>query len=372
MMMQRRRVLWGMAVVLCCGGGGFAEEDLITVRMKGHAEGLGITARNIAVANAQQEVLESVIQSLIASDDMSPFQPMLRNAERYLRNYDLLRCDVAGNATDVEIDAHVLERPVRQDVAALIRPRLPKPPKVLLIVGEQIGTDKGVTIPEPGIAETAFVQELKKLSFDVSVSDSLAPLYPKAQLIELVRADVDACGKFVRGTMADVVILGTAITADEGAAGGGNMARTKATVNLRVFRGLDGKMTDDLTRVAAVYGANARESGEQAVQDACIKMSGDIVVAGILAAAGALPPDSVLLVVEKPDARDRVDGIVQTLKSAPGVSGVEDLYYSDALARLRVHYSGPIAKLVERLTADGALRVHSAIGREITVYFHGP
>ncbi len=369
MMTQRRRVLWGMAAFLCYAGGGFAEEDLITVRMKGHAEGLGVTARNVAVANAQQEVLESVIQSLIASDDMSPFQPMLRNAERYLRNYDLLRCDVADNVTQVEIDAHVLERPVRQDVAALIRPRLPKPPKVLLVMGEQIAADKGITIPEQGIAETAFVQELKKLNFDISVSESIAPLYPKAQLIELVKAGVDACGKFARGTMADVVLVGTAITADEGAAGGGNMARTKATVNLRVFRGLDGKMTDDLTRVAAVYGANPRESGEQAVQDACIKMSGDIVVAGILAAAGALPPDSVLIVVEKPAARDRVDGIVQTLKSAPGVSGVEDLYYSDALARLRVTYSGAVSKLVGVLTEEEGLRVHSAIGREITLYF---
>lgn len=339
------------------------------MRMKGHAEGLGAAARNAAINFAQQEVLESVIQSMIASEDMTPFQPMLRNAARYLRNYDLLRCDTAENATDVEIDAHVRERPVRQDVAALIRPRMPKPPKVLLIAGEQIGNAQAATIPSPGIVETTLVQELKKLKFDVSTSESITALYPKAQLIELLGADMETCGKFARGTLADVVMLGVATTASEGPAGGGNVARTKATLNLRVFRGLDGKMTDDLTRTAAVYGANPSESGEQAVQDTCIKMAGDIVVAGILAAVSALPPDTILIVLEKPNARENVDSVVQTLKSLAGVSGVEELYYSDALARLRVTYSGPISTLVTLLTAEHTLRTRMVVGREMTLQF---
>ncbi|HPO12544.1 MAG TPA: hypothetical protein PLI09_03795 [Candidatus Hydrogenedentes bacterium] len=363
------RVLLGAAVFISLMGWCIAEEDILTVRMKGHAEGLGATARTAAINFAQQEVLESVIQSMIASEDMSPFQPMFRNAERYLRNYDLLRCDTPDNATDVEIDAHVLERPVRQDVAALIRPRLPKPPKVLLIAGEQIGDAQAATIPSPGIVETTLVQELKKLKFDVSTSESVTALYPKAQLIELLRADMEICGKFARGTLADVVMLGVATTVSEGATGGGNVARTKATLTLRVFRGLDGKMTDDLTRAAAVYAANPGESGEQAVQDACIKMAGDIVVAGILAAVSALPPDTILLVLEHPNARDKVDGVVQVLKSTPGVSAVEELYYSDALARLRVTYSGPVSTLVNLLTTENHLRARTVIGREMTMQF---
>lgn len=353
-----------------------AEEDIITVRVEGRADGVGLSARNAAIANAQTEALEAVLHSMLASADLNPLQPILRNAPKYIRSYDLLRADTLENVIRVEMDVHVREKPLRQDVAAIMLPRLPTPPKILLLMGEQIGNDRTVAVSEHGIAETALRTGLEKLHQDVCGAEALDKLYKQVQLIDIVNGDVETCGKFARASLCDVVIIGTATTTTEQTAPGSNMLRSRATVTLRAFRGSDGKMTDSLTATAAVHGANIRESGEQAVQDACEKLTAEVVVAAALTILSTQTADAVILTVERPGSHERLNEVVKALEGMEHVSQIEELFYSDDLARLRFKYDGPMSHLVRELTsrdyAGEELRVQRVVAREMVLAFPAP
>lgn len=347
-----------------------AEEDIITVRMDGHAEGVGREAREAAIANAEMEVLIAVLKSMVASGDLAALNPILRNAPRYIRNYDMLRNDAVDEKTSVEIDAHVLERPLQQDVAALMLPRLVRPPRVLLLLGEKIGEDRIVAVPDSGVAETALREGVAKLGLEVTGSEVVSAYYTQAQLIEAVQGDVESAGAFVRGTLYDVVVIGTAITEPETTPDGFTVVRNRATVSLRVFRGADGKMVDALSAKAAVHGVELTDTGEQAVADACAKLIGDVTVACVIAVLGVRPDDYVLFILANPGARDGLQALVDAIRAFPEVSQVEELLYTPQLARYRIAYRGPMPPLVDFLRRQpcggSKLMIKTVVAREIT------
>lgn len=370
---RHRRLILGTAVFLLSAGAACAEEDLITLRANGSAEGVGVSARNAGIAAAQREALDSLVQSMAPGGTKDVFEPILRNASKYVRSYDVLRCDVEGKRTHVEIDAHFLERPLRQDVAATMLPRLASPPRIQLLIGEQIGGDKIIAVPDQGLAETALRAGLKKLGMESLGSDSLGKLYTQAQLIGIVNGDVESGGKFARAGLADVVVVGTAVNSSEETSRGSNLMKTRTVVTLRVFRGVDGKMVDSLSATAVVNGADTTASGEQAVQDACDKLSGEMVVSAVLTVLSARPPDAVILVLDKPGSHERLQAVMKTIEGMQGVSGMEELAYSDALARVRFKFDGRMALLVQALTSqpfEGKdLRVRKVVAREMETEF---
>jgi len=365
---SRRIAAGGLVCLLMsfCAGG---EEDIITVRMDGHAEGVGREAREEAIANAEVEVLVAVLKSMVASGDLGALNPILRNAPRYIRNYDLLRHDALDEKTRVEIDAHVLERALQQDVAALMLPRLVRRPRVLLLMGEKIGQDRIIAVPDYGVAETALRAGVEKLGLEVSGSEAVGAYYTQAQLIGAVEGDVEAAGAFARGTLHDVVVIGTAVTEPETTPDGFTVVRNTATVSLRVFRGVDGKMVDALSAKAAVHGVELTDSGEQAVTDACAKLVGDVTVACVITVLGARPDDHVLFVLANPGARSGVQALIDAIRAFPDVSQVEELLYTPQLARFRIAYRGPMPPLVDFLRrqpcGESKLVIKTVVAREI-------
>lgn len=349
------------------------DDGLFTVRMEGHAEGVGFAARQTAIENAKHEVVVKVLEAIVASGDLEPFRALLRNASRYIASYDLLRHDPSDDATRVEIDAQVREAALRRDVAAIMLPRLPQPPTVLLLVGERIGADCIVAAPDLGVSETVLREGLAKLGLKVQGAAAAGEYYSQAQLIEIVTGDVELGGRFARGSLADAVIIGTAVTDIEEGPAGTNVQRNKAAVSLRVFRGVDGNMTEALTATAAVYSLDPTEGGEQAVQDACAKLVGDAAVAAIITVLGIQTANQVLVSVEGPRSRDCLAPIIATLEGDSAIEAVDELYFSEKLARLRVTYDGPMSHLVALLTpgpyCGRTLGVRHVVGRTITVAF---
>lgn len=353
---------------------GWGEEELLlTVRMKGGAEGVGLSARKQAIAQAQQQVMEDVLQSMAHSTDMALFKPVLRQTSRYIPRYDLLRTDIIGERTEVEIDAYVLEKPLRRDVAAIMLPRLPRKPSVRLLIADYIGPESASGGPTFTVAETVFRDALEEFDFPVAGIHDLLDHYDITQLLQIVQGDVDTTAAFARANAQDVVIVGSVVTTHESLAADSNMLRNRALVSLRILSGPDGKICDTLTAEAAVQSVVPVEGGTQAAQDACGKLKTDCIVGVVIAMLGLEDENRVIVRVEQPNSRETMEELLDLLKTIEGVSAQETLFFSDTLARLAVEYSGTMASfsdaLAGRLVNGKKVEVARCVKRDITLRF---
>lgn len=371
-----RRILCGAIAFFGTALGAHAApsaEEVLTVRMEGYADGVGLAARNAALENAKQEVIRKVLNSIVADGDFSHLRNVLRSASLYLRGYDMLRQDIVGDGTRVEIDAYVEAKDLYQDVAVAMLPHLEEKPRVLLVVGEQLGDDKIVGVPDFGYAENALRAPLEKYGLKVEGVDAISGKVPQPELIHLVNGEVEEGGTFAKGNDADVVIIGTAITVTEPPADGTNVHRNRSTVSVRVYRALDGDLVDAFTKVAAVSSVDPMEGAIQATNDACEKIINDITVAAVLTVLGTQPDDRVLLTVEEPQDATNTLALAETLRHELGEDKVEVILDSKALARLRIQYDGDMLPFVELLTSEEYagrhLAIRHAVGREVVAYF---
>jgi hypothetical protein len=372
----RRRILRGAVLVffaLRCASAHAGEEELFSVRAEGYADGIGAGARDAAVANAKREVVEEVIKSLVVSGDLEPLRPMLRNAANYIQRCEVIRADQSGDSTRVEVEAYVLEKALRQDVAALTFPRLPQPPHVLLLVGEKLPRDQIVAVPDAGLAETVLREGLERLKLQVAGSETLGQTFTQAQLIETVTGGVEAGQRFTLANNADAVVVGAAVVTVEGSDAGNNVRRCRATAELRIYRGYDGKMMDSLTASAVVGSLSPEEGSDQAVRDVCAKLVNETAVSAILTVLGTQASDAVVLTLDNPGSRQRFEELVTRIEVELHLDEIEELYYSDTRARLRVRYDGPIAYLVDVLSAGRyagkKIEPQRVVGRDMTLRF---
>ncbi len=344
---------------------------VFTVRMTGRAEGIGLTARKLAVEDAQHQALVDVLQAMTNTTDMAPFKGLLRQASRYVQRHDVLRTDVTGPYTEVEIDVHFYERPLRPDVAAVMLPRLPRTPTVLLLIAEYIGPDAETLGPTFHIADTLFKERMKEFDFSIKGIQQLLDHYELSKLLSIINGDITEAAAFARAHQADVILIGSASTTHEPLSADTNMMRHRASVVLRAFAGPDGKMTDIMTAQAVVQGVDVMDGGEQAVRDACGKLIGDSIVAVTLTMLTLEDESRVIIEVARPKTFEHVQALSEIIQHIPGVYGVETLFFSESLARLAVEYSGAMAFFSDVISgqriAGRAVEVTRCVKREMSL-----
>ncbi len=343
------------------------------VRTMGYHDATGFAARRQAIAEACREAVLDVLANYLPQAESYMLEDMLRNHEVYIQRFDLLRHDQDENGTRVEVDVHILEQPLFRDLARVMLPRLPELPDILIIMGERIGPDRIVAVPDFGVAETTLREAFEESDLPVSGVDSIDDVYSQADLIALVNGDLEAGAVFARENLADVVIVGTAVAQPDNPERTDQLQRHEAVVQARVYRSFDGKVMEEVQSNAIVHGVDPMSVGVQAVEDACAKLVDSLQTAAIIAMLGVQEQDKVLIHIRRPGEETRVDQVAEVLRRLPGVEEVERVFYSRPLARLYVSYHGPLRYLVEAITEpryDGApLEIHSAIGREVTVAF---
>lgn len=348
-------------------------EPVFTVRMKGYADGIGLTARHLAIEDAHHQVIVDVLRSMTNSEDMSPFRGMLREASKYMKNYEVLRTDVVGQTTEVEIDACILERPLRHDVATIMLPRLPRKPTILLLIAEYIGAESRTNGPTFDVAETVLRDRVKDFEFSVNGIKSLITHFDIISLIETINGDVGKGAAFARANQEDVVIIGQVGVVHEPLLEDSNMLRNKAEATLKVFSGHDGKMMDVISSQAVVQSVDPNEGGKQAVQDAASKLTSDLIVSVVLAMLSLEDEERALIEIKNPVDSDTVTQLVKLIEDIPGVYGVESLFFSETLARLAVEYYGTMADfsdLIDESIVNGRkIAVIRCVKREMTLSF---
>lgn len=349
------------------------DEEVLTVRAEARAEGLGFTARTRAVDMAQAAAVEQLVTTLAPNVELHLLEPILKGAASYIDSYDLLRHDTIGDNTKVEIDAHVAARPLRRDLAAIVLPRLPEPPAVVLLMGERMVGDKITAVPDSGIAEVALREGLRKLGLKVTSSSELAKVYSQTDFIDTVNGGIATGARFAQENQCEAAIVGTAECTLEKNAFGTNVSRVRATLTLRIVRSVDGKMMDEVVEHAAIAGQDLVAASEEAIRDACTKVQGDATVATVMTVLGAVGKDRIHVMLPQPGPRSMADALLARLQAEELVTDLGEPFYTDKMYRVSMHYEGPMSYLVNYLGTgkyDGkALSVDRVLNRIITGHF---
>lgn len=346
-------------------------EGEFVLRMIGRAEGTGYTARHNALQAAKQEVIWEILKSKVATGQkLQPYRVMVRNADAYIDRVTELHVDTDGGVTRVEIDAYVDIRALEQDLASTAKPRLAKPPVISCLIAEQ--DENGlISISEDGVTERALVAGLDKLELDARSHTELTVQYSDADLHEVLTGDIERAAAYARETLADAVVIGIVQVERESDQDQSGTAKTRAALEVRVFRGSDGDLLEVFARSAAITGNDPESCRAEASGDVADKLLGDITVTTVLSVLSSQKRDEVLITLLNPGTQERIRLLLGLIEQDPGVHSVEEAYFSERSARIRVGYDGPMSHLVDLIrdkSFDGwVLEVREVIDREMNL-----
>lgn len=318
--------------------------DVMRVHLEASAPGTGAAGRVAAVQKAQEEAVLQVVKTLTATDDLLMFRPLLDRAPAYMRSYEVLDQKQVGDATEVKLEAYILYKQLKRDLAALVLPLFPKPPKVVVVVdaGEGVEVDPSV---EDNLAEA-----FRDAGVEVVDPSKVRAGLPDAELRARLHGDAEAAVRFAWENLADVAVVGEVKAVTEEPRAGSNVRANRATVLLRIIRGEDARTFDVQTAEALVHSRKAAEGRAMAVSDACDKIKDPALVSVVLAVAGAKGTPYVVVTVEGLGSEEQWQALCAWAKQCPDVEEAEPLHFSGTTGRLRLKYDGPMAPLVDALT----------------------
>lgn len=345
------------------------ESGTHSLRTEGHARGTGIIAHTQALDDAKRVAVLETLVRIVPTKDLAPFRPILERSGRYIRSFQELEYTEARNETRVEIEVRVTENLLRRDAAALLLPRLPTPPKVLVLIAHTTEEGKPWNPQLPGPAELAILERLRDADFETLDPALLRKRYTPPDLVERITDQAGQPGRFPLENAVALAITGHARSAVRGADGAG-LHTCRATLTVRVARAGYDKVVATHTARGVVHTRDAAMGTRQALLDAIARVWPDLSASCVLAVAGAEPPEDLVLTVEDPGTQERIQEIAGRIAAFPGVDAVDPLHYADVWTRLQVKYDGdpaPLAKhLIRQDYSDFRLEPRVIVGRDMT------
>jgi hypothetical protein len=295
---------------------------------------------------------------------------MVRSADKYITRVVELHLDSQDGQTRVEIDAYVDIQAVEHDLATLMLPRLATPPTVTCLIA--LEDDKGeLYLEDPGLAESTLTEGLKNIGLVPSNHLETAAQFSPDHLRAALTGDLEKAAAYAKESLADAVVLGIISTERGPDLDNAGTAKTRVTLDARIFRGSDGDLLDAFARSAAITGRDPLACQEEAIRDSAQKMLGDITVATVLSVLSTQKRDEVLITLHNPGTRSRVEAFMSLLDQDTAVNSIEESFFSERLARLRVGYDGPMAYIVDKLSSHSyencTIEVQNVIGREMNL-----
>ncbi len=341
-----------------------AHAEPMRIRAEGTANGTGPRAQQTALAEATRGALVQVLEAWVAHDDVRALDRILRVAPSFLQRSEILRVDVLAGSTRVEADLYFDRAALRSAVAEVMLPVLEAPPRLWLLVA-----------PPPEVDAAFFYDELSQYLADVPiqvVGTGVGP-YPLPEgLAEAAMAgDGEAARRFALSRDATVIGVGAATVEAEDPAPGTNLRRFVLDLTLRLHRGLDGERIEVVHTRAAIHGQVLGPATRLAVEDACARVAPDLQTAVTLVALSRRASDDVLLTVEAAQTRERLAALLEAIEQQPGVGETSVLYFSPALARLRLEYAHDLIRLVDTLRGQRhqgrTVQVRRALERDLVL-----
>lgn len=341
-----------------------------TVVVQGTAPSTGATAREAAIQEAKRAAIASRLESLAGSRDLKPFQSILDEAERYVRSSKVVSETSEDDSTRVELEVEVEHRRLRLDAGTLALNQRIDRPRVVVLISDSIAPEPERRLAQTGTAEGVILRGLERDRFETLAPEELRSRYAPEALTELLGGSPAAAALLARETLAELVVLGEAVTTTEPEREGSVISRNTATVRLRVIRAMDAKIIDELAEKAIVKSVVPQEGGRMAIEDASEKLLPELVAALAIGALSRPPENALLVTFEGFAGSEQFREIVDALRQLPGVGKVEEIYETDRVARVQIQYDGAIGAFVDELAtrrfSKFTLAAKTVIGRDMT------
>ncbi|MBI4558537.1 MAG: hypothetical protein HY706_13220 [Candidatus Hydrogenedentes bacterium] len=353
------------------GAGDTVQDKLINARAVGRATGTGTTARAAAIENAHLEMVLQTIEATLGSRDLRGLQTILDHCRSYIHTSRVLRENRTKDGVQVEVEAMVYHAALRHDLAALVLPGLLDPPKVLIMIAEQMPGESAPSLATRSQAEETLFEGFKKRKVSVAASGELRGTHSDEDLLNCIQREPTQAGKLALETRADVALVGVALATSEPEAAASNLQNNRAKVTINAVRADDEHLLDTLAAEAVVHSVDAEEGAKQAIQDATAKLLDELIATTVLAVAGREHSPDIFITIENSETSVSVQEVVRRTHECAGVRSVDELLSSPSQVRLRVKYSGGISPLVRWIVdysyENFTLDEERVVGREITL-----
>ena len=326
-------------------------DELIKVRIEATAPGVDAAARDTAIARAKHDIVARLLQTELAAKDLSALETILDRADSYIQATQVCRHETAQNTTEVEIECYVKRKQLLQDTAVFLFPRMTPPPTVFVVMAERIGAAGPLSVAQPGTAENALIERLREQGFEIVDSALVRACCTESDLVRAAQGDVPVAAALAQKSFADIAVFGEAQCEAVSEKMGSNVLANEAKVTLRIVRAADGALAEAMARDARVHSVDALEGAQAALKDACAKLTKDVTTAAVLSVLSAARREGITTVtIEKPGNRSRFDLLVEALRQETAGAPVEELFFSETLARVRVSYAGSLGTLMKTVT----------------------
>lgn len=345
-----------------------AHETSVTVTGEGEAAGLGPAARSAAIADAQTVIILDHLEKIAPSRDFSIFFPVIQAAPSFYQSFKVLSESKSEDSTHVHIEGQLLERKLKQEIAAIALAQNFITPRIIVIAREAYTPDSTEDPAKPGIIEKKLHEELKRTQFELVPPETLRKKIPVEKWAKCLDANSEYAAMLARDMLADIVVLGWAATS-EAESKSKSMHRMRAEVTLRVVRAEDGYVIDEPKAEAVVNCSEPSEGGAQAVDDACGKLVGDVKTAIALGALSGAPDDALLVTIEGITADTDIQAIGSAIKQCLAIDVIETVFNEAGSLRLKVFYAGAVGNAADCIAMvrlpHGVLRLRTAVGRDL-------
>ena len=341
------------------------EEDLVTVSAEGSAPGAGAEARTSAVDDAQREAVLKVLQEFIPTRDFSLLRQIIDSAPAYVYSFRLEEQRQEDDGTWVSIEADVNEKQLRRDAAEIILQDLHEFPTTLVLTADYL-FDDGPYLGEPWNESMRHFREFFKTHEIPEVDWSeLEDFHDTGELFAFLQGDAEGMTRLGRTHGAEVVLYGET-RQRIGESVGANVVAVHATVDMRVLRAGGGEIIETIETEALVHGAEPRQAGARALEDACAKATQEALIALVLAAFDTDEDEYVRVTLEDVEHEEELRQVLDALEAASRVEP-EVLYRGTSHARIHLPYGGSMAYLTDSVSGqsyDGfRIRARHIVGR---------
>lgn len=351
----------------------FAQTPTAKIRAEGSAPGASAASRERAIRDAERECLVLYFRNTLGIEDISPLRAILDDTPRYVKSSRVVEQQRDESVTRVFVEVIPWEKELRAETAAALRPTLPRPPRIAVLILDSLPGGAFRESGKNGIAEQVLAASLAKAGFEVLDSIGLRETYPPSELVACAQGSDESMAKFGREVRADAVFVGNAAAGLDEKTTAGNTGRVLVTMKLRAVASASGVLLYNETIEAAVSSARLEEAAAMALRDAAEKTCGEAEVAAILAivAVPAATEHELWLTVAAPGDLARMSQVANVLRIDLGARAVEALRQTAESAQFRVEYEGTTKEFVVALTEKAytgfRLEPYQVVGNEVVL-----
>lgn len=344
-------------------------------RIEGAAPGVGPQAYSAALDNAAVALIIDEITVAAGTDDLAPFSPILQHASAYIRSYSVVQQREVRDETYVEIEG-VLDRELLQaDLAKLILHSHEREPRVLILLTMKGPTEEDpVTLAYHGELYDALAESFEHKPVEIMDPLSVRQFFDTEALLAILQGDQEQLSGLVERTLADVLVVVHVVTSQQPGGPNSNLTENWARLQLTMYAAGSETPTRELEFESVVRSLEGNEGLHQAELDVCKRAQKPLFTATALAAVNLNQMDAVVVEILGLGQEQRLDQIQAVLAEVWGVEGVEKLAASEEAGRLKVQYTGPMARLTDSLLShhfDGfELRPSRIVGQRMVLTVH--